>query len=93
MATFANGQVSIAEIVLYSFLEFTHDVYGRDVIKEVLSTDKDVYGRNMARACPKLAAFYSAFPARPSAKGVAAAGEEVPQAIAAKGDVWAEGSM
>ncbi|KAJ9637361.1 hypothetical protein H2199_007648 [Coniosporium tulheliwenetii] len=39
-----EGKLTIAEIVLYQFLEFVRDCYGRDVTKEG-ELGKDVYGR------------------------------------------------
>ncbi|VUC25650.1 unnamed protein product [Clonostachys rosea] len=67
---------NMAEIVLYQFLEFTKDCYGKDMTKGPEQTELDVYGRGEAPTeYPKLSEFYDAFKSRKSAARDAFAGE------------------
>jgi hypothetical protein len=57
-----NGMVTMADIVLYQFFEFTVDCYGIDVTELHLDSQgevKDVYGRLVVYAFPKLKEFSS----------------------------------
>jgi glutathione S-transferase len=58
---------NMAEIVLYQFLEFTNDCYGKDMTAGSGDTLVDVYKREVVDQFPKLAEFYKAFKTRPSA--------------------------
>ncbi|KAF4957859.1 hypothetical protein FSARC_11155 [Fusarium sarcochroum] len=67
---------NIAEIVLYQFLEFTKDCYGKDMTMGSGEKALDVYGRTEASAeFPKLAEFYDAFKTRTSAIRDVSAGD------------------
>lgn len=84
---------SMAEIVLYQFLEFTEDCYDRDMTEGSGATVKDVYGREVIEKYEKLAEFYNTFKARDSAKRDKAAGEVPSEAVYEKMSNWAEGSI
>ncbi|KAF4459520.1 hypothetical protein FALBO_13722 [Fusarium albosuccineum] len=59
---------NMAEIVLYQFLEFTKDCYGKDMTKSSSQKVRDVYARGeVAAEFPKLAEFFDAFKTRKSA--------------------------
>jgi hypothetical protein len=89
-----GGQgVTIAEIVLYQFLEFTNDCYGVDMTQGSGQTVKDVYGRDVVERYTKIAEFYNAFKTRDSAKRNAQAGEVASEATLKKMQTWAEGSL
>lgn len=66
---------SMAEIVLYQFLEFIEGCYGRDMTEGLGATVKDVCGREVVEKYEKLAEFYNTFKARDSAKRDEAAGK------------------
>ncbi|KFY88749.1 hypothetical protein V500_06146 [Pseudogymnoascus sp. VKM F-4518 (FW-2643)] len=66
---------NMAEIVLYQFLEFTKDCYGKDMTVGSGQKVVDVNGREAIEEFPKLAEFYDAFKTRPSAVRDLAAGE------------------
>ncbi|KAF9768129.1 hypothetical protein IL306_014603 [Fusarium sp. DS 682] len=67
---------NMAEIVLYQFLEFAKDCYGKDMTKGFGQKGLDVYGRKeTSDEFPKLAEFYEAFKTRMSAIRDEAAGE------------------
>ncbi|CAH0055620.1 unnamed protein product [Clonostachys solani] len=67
---------SMAEIILYQFLEFTKDCYGKDMTKGPRKVELDVYGRKETPTeYPKLSEFYDAFKTRKSAVRDASAGE------------------
>lgn len=84
---------NMAEIVLYQFLEFTKDCYGRDVTKGPGGLVKDVYGRDVIGSFPKLEEFYEAFKTRPSAERRAEVGEVAGKAALECMQTWAEGSL
>lgn len=67
---------NMAEIVLYQFLEFIEDCYGKNLTQGSTQKSLDVYGREEISAdYPKLAEFYKAFKTRPSAFRDGKAGE------------------
>ena len=78
----------MAEIVLYQFLEFIHDCYGKDMTKGSGNTVKDVYGREVVEKYEKLDKFYLAFKVRGSAKRNEAAGEVPGEAVLQKMSTW-----
>ncbi|KFX92758.1 hypothetical protein O988_07136 [Pseudogymnoascus sp. VKM F-3808] len=82
---------TIAEIVLYQFLEFTIDCYGKDMTQGSSEVVKDVYGRDVVEAFPKLGEFYAAFKTRDSAKRDPTTGEVASEAVLKKMQTWADG--
>ncbi|OBT68123.1 hypothetical protein VE03_01448 [Pseudogymnoascus sp. 23342-1-I1] len=82
---------TIAEIVLYQFLEFTVDCYGKDMTRGSLEVVKDVYGRDFVESFPKVGEFYEAFRTRESARRDPGAGEVAEEAVLKKMQTWAEG--
>src|SRR2546423_224938 len=52
-----GGQITLAEIVLYQFLEFTKDCYGVDMMRGSEQTVKDVYGRDVVERYTKIGEF------------------------------------
>jgi glutathione S-transferase len=52
---------TMAEIVLYQFLEFVDDCYGVDMTVGDGKTQKDAYGREVVEAYPKLQEFFMVF--------------------------------
>lgn len=88
-----NGHPTIAEIILYQFLEFTDEVYGVDVTKgNTVDKAKDVYGREVTVGYPALKAFYQAFKTRSSAQLSSEDGTRPVQKIQEAGRTWWEGS-
>lgn len=84
-----NGQPTIAEIILYQFLEFTDEVYGVDVTKgNTVDKATDVYGREVIVAYPTLRAFYQAFKTRPSAQLSLEDGTKPSKEIQKGGRTW-----
>lgn len=67
--------VSIADIVLFQFLDFIEVCYGVDLTKGSGDTKKDVYGRTVKEEYPNLRVFYGNFKQRESAKRDAGTGE------------------
>jgi hypothetical protein len=57
---------TMAEIVLYQFLEFTKDCNGKDMTQGSGEVVKDVYGREVVGKYTKLGEFYGAFKTRGS---------------------------
>jgi hypothetical protein len=88
-----GGNVGIAEIVLYQFLEFTKDCYGVNMTQGSGQTVKDVYGRDVVERYTKIGEFYEAFKTRDSAKRNAEAGEVPAGAVLKRMQTWAEGSL
>ena len=88
-----GGQVSIAEIVLYQFLEFTKDCYGVDMTQGSGQKAKDVYGREVIERYAKIREFYDAFKTRDSAKRDPEAGEVAAEATLKKMQTWADGIL
>lgn len=93
LRTGSDSGPSMAEILLYQFLEFTKDCYGRDITRGSGQTVKDVYGREVVEKYDKLNEFYEAFRERDSAKRDEAAGEVPSEAVLKKMSTWAEGSI
>ncbi|KAJ9659360.1 hypothetical protein H2201_007385 [Coniosporium apollinis] len=87
-----EGKLTIAEIVLYQFLEFVRDCYGRDVTKEG-ELGKDVYGREGVEGFPKLGEFFVAFGTRESARRDPEKGEVAGKEVLVRMRTWAEGSL
>jgi len=84
---------TIAEIILYQFLDFTKDCYDVDMTKGSGETVKDVYGNEVVQKYEKLAEFYELFAKRESTRRDADAGEAPPEAYYKKMSDWAEGSI
>ena len=88
-----EGYVTIADITLYQFLEFTKDCYGVDMTVGSGENVRDVYGRGIVEQFPKLAQFFEAFGTRDSARREPSKGE-VPGAVPTKNmQAWAEGVL
>lgn len=88
----ASDEVAtIADIVLYQFLEFTKDCYEVDLTIGSGEMVKDVYGREVKEDFPKLQEFYRAFAKRSSAKRNAEAGEVASPGPTNAMGTWAEG--
>ncbi|KAI4215112.1 MAG: hypothetical protein LQ351_002427, partial [Letrouitia transgressa] len=86
-----NAHATLAEIVLYSFLEFVEEIYGLDLTQGSGEVVSDVYGRETKQVYPKLKDFYRSFKARDSAKLKVASGDVATDAIKAGGRSWHEG--
>lgn len=82
---------NMAEIILYQFLEFTRDCYGRDMGRGSGEEVVDVYGRRTKEAFPKIEEFFAAFGSRESAKRDPAMGEKANAKTLARMKDWAEG--
>jgi hypothetical protein len=87
----SDDHVTIADVVLYQFLEFTKDCYGVDMTKGSGAKVSDVYGRDILEHFPKLEGFYEAFSTRDSAKRCPNAGEVPGEKPAKAMQTWAEG--
>ncbi len=85
--------VTLADILLYQFLEFTKDCYGRDMSQGSGETVKDVYGRDVVEKYTKLREFYDAFKTRDSARRNEAAGEVASKQVLKRMQTWVEGSF
>lgn len=84
---------TIAEIVLYQFLEFTKDCYGVDMTIGSGKLVQDPYGKEVQEKFPTLRAFYLAFAERESAKRHADAGETPGPGLAKAMSTWADGVL
>ncbi|KAJ5721160.1 uncharacterized protein N7483_009094 [Penicillium malachiteum] len=71
--------VTIAEIVLFQFYEFTKDCYGVALTESTGVMIKDAYGRDVQDTYLRLKVFYESFLTRPSTKRDADMGEIPPQ--------------
>ena len=89
----SNGHVTLADIVLYQFLEFTNDCYGVDMTVGSGEEVRDVYGREVVEMFPKLFEFYEAFSTRDSAKRDGSKGEMASGAPLKIMQAWAEGVL
>ena len=88
-----DGHVTLADIFLYQFLEFTKDCYGVDMTIGSGEKVQDVYGREVVEKFPKLAEFFDAFSSRDSAGRDAEKGE-VPSEVPRRNmQTWAEGVL
>ncbi|KAL9607214.1 MAG: hypothetical protein Q9167_007849 [Letrouitia subvulpina] len=83
-----NAHATLAEIVLYSFLEFVEEIYGLDLTQGSREVVFDVYGREVKQVYPKLRDFYQSFKTRDSAKLDVASGDVAADAIKAGGRSW-----
>jgi glutathione S-transferase len=83
---------TMAEIVLYQFLEFTNDCYGKDMTQGSGEKVKDVYGREVVEKYTKLREFYDAFRTRDSAVRDEAAGEVASENVLERMMTWHEDS-
>ena len=88
-----DGHVTIADIVLYQFLEFTKDCYGVDVTVGSGEKVRDVYGREVVEELPKLAEFAKAFGPRHCAKRETEKGEVPGDVPTSNMQTWAEGVL
>jgi glutathione S-transferase len=87
------GHVTIADIVLYQFLEFTKDCYGVDMTIGSGEIVRDVYGREVVEEFPKLREFYAAYKTRSSAIRHADKGEVASEIPLKNMQTWAEGVL
>lgn len=85
--------VTIAEIVLFQFLEFTVDCYNFDATQGSGQKVIDVYGREVVDTYPKIRDFYEAFKGRGSSKRVAELGEVPGEKVAKAMATWADGVL
>lgn len=89
-AKLLTGPATIAEIVLYQFLEFTKDCYSVDMTIGSGEMVMDVYGREVKEDFHQLREFFLVFRKRESARRALDAGE-VPGAAPAKAmGTWAD---
>ena len=87
------GHVTLGDISLYQFLEFTKDCYGVDMTTGSGEVVKDVYGREVKEEFPKLKEFYAVFSTRESAERSAEL-DELPGKLAAKNmQTWLDGVL
>lgn len=84
---------SIADIILYQFLEFTKDCYGVDMTIGSGEIVKDPYGKEIKEEFLTLRAFFLAFAERESAKRDPEAGETPGPGPAKAMGTWAEGVL
>lgn len=88
-----NRPVTIADIVLYQFLEFTLDCYRVDMTNGTGEKVTDVYGREVKDAYPKVKEFFEAFRTRASARRVEKEGENPPEKALKAMTTWVEGVL
>jgi glutathione S-transferase len=88
-----SGGPTIADIVLFQFLEFTDDCYGVDMTKGSGEKVTDVYGREAVQKYDKLTEFYQALKGRDSVTRDEKAGEVASQAVLERMQMWAEGVL
>lgn len=87
------GGPTVAEIVLYGFLEFARDCYGVDLTAVVVK-GKDVYGRDEGeRGFVQLGEFLKAMDTRASVRTDADLGEVASEVVARRMQTWAEGVL
>ena len=89
----SNVHVTLADIVLYQFLEFTKDCYGVDMTIGSGENVRDVYGREVVERFPNLVKFYEAFSTRDSTKRDAQKGEVASEMPLKNMKSWAEGVL
>jgi hypothetical protein len=87
------GYVTMADIVLYQFLEFTKDCYGVDMTIGSCETVRDVYGREVVERFPKLMEFYETFNTRDSAIRYTDRGEVASEGPMKAMQTWADGVL
>lgn len=83
---------SIAEIVLFQFLEFVDDCYGVDLTLGSGEMVKDVYGRMVEQKYEKLREFYMIFKKRDSARREEILGEVPGEKTKNAMSTWAAGA-
>lgn len=88
-----QGHVTLADIVLYQFLDFTKQEYGVDMTVGSGAKVRDVYGRELIEKFPKLGEFYEAFNTRESARRNELAGEFAAEKVAKRMQTWVEGVL
>ncbi len=88
-----DGHVTVGDIVLYQFLEFTKDCYGVDMTVGSKERTSDVYGRAMDERFPKLLEFFEAFSGRESAVRHAEIGEVAGEKPSKAMQTWAGGIL
>ncbi|KAF2481610.1 hypothetical protein BDY17DRAFT_325134 [Neohortaea acidophila] len=88
-----DGHVTLADIVLYQFLEFTRDCYGVDMTLGSGEKVRDVYGREVVETFPKLREFFEAFGTRESARRIVDEGDVPPEWALKNMLVWADGAL
>ncbi|RDW61833.1 uncharacterized protein DSM5745_10505 [Aspergillus mulundensis] len=84
-------QATIAEIVLFQFLEFTDYCYGVDMTRSSGKTVVDVYGREVVEDFPRLRRFYEEFATRPSVRRCAEVGDVPHERWVGMMRDWSEG--
>lgn len=87
------GHVTIGDIVLYQFLEFTKDCYAVDMTVGSGEKVTDVYGREVVEKFPKLAEFYEAFSTRDGAERRPEEGEVAEEKYLKAMQTWDEGIL
>jgi glutathione S-transferase len=86
-----QGKVTMADVVLYQFLEFVRTCYGIDLLVSTGENSRDVYGRRQTEGFEKLRAFKSAMDTRSSVARRAEYGE-VPGSLALQAmSTWIDG--
>lgn len=93
LANGVHGHVTMADIVLYQFLEFTKDCYGVDMAIGSGERVRDVYGRETVEKFPKLMEFFQVFGARESAVRYEHRGEVPSDAPRKAMQTWADGVL
>jgi glutathione S-transferase len=86
-----EGKVTMADVVLYQFLEFVRTCYGIDLLVSTGENSQDVYGRKQEEGFEKLRAFMAAMDTRSSVARRAEYGE-VPGSMALQAmSTWIDG--
>lgn len=85
--------VTIADIVLFQFLDFIDYCYGVDLTKGSGADVKDVYGRDAKEEYPRLNEFYENFKRRNSAKRNAEIGELASDDVLKIMQTWHDGIL
>ncbi|KAJ4355676.1 uncharacterized protein N0V89_003696 [Didymosphaeria variabile] len=85
--------VSIADVVLFHFLDFVEYCYGVDLTKGSGAVVKDVYGRDSQEEYPRLEEFYRNFKVRESAKRHADRGELAASDVLKVMQSWHDGVL
>lgn len=88
-----DGPVTIADIALFQFLEFTNDCYGVNMALGSGKIVNDVYGREVKEEFSHLMTFFKAFSARPSAKRIESLGEVPPKSAFKNMATWHDGIL
>ncbi|KAL4789967.1 hypothetical protein BDV19DRAFT_373280 [Aspergillus venezuelensis] len=86
-----SRQATVAEIILYQFLDFTYDCYGVDMTMGSGEKVIDVYGREVVQEYPRLKKFYGDFKTRPSARRVEESGDVPSEQWVKLMTDWSEG--